>query len=303
MNFHFDRVLAVYWETLPFVLARMLVYLAAAALTLLWFGWIFHLFLHWPFPGPPFLAWIIGGLVYAGVGKLFRNYVLYLVKAAHVGVITQIATKKELPYGETLFSFSLGIIQRQILRISLFFAVDRMVNLVLKAFNKSVLRRIPVLGGGGNRSFLKTFLDYSVGYVDEAIFSYTLLREGENPWKSAREGLVLYAQNWKIVLGTGLVMSLGGYLLVAAVAFPVGLVLMSVNLPFAAAAVPLAIGAGFLARFIFMDPLALTATIVNFHLAIEGQQANPEWERKMAGLSGEFSAIRTIEGEWRPLEG
>jgi hypothetical protein len=43
--------------------------------------------------------------------------------------------------------------------------------------------------------------------------------------------------------------------------------------------------------------------IVDFHLAIEGQQANPEWERKMAGLSGEFSAIRRGEGEWRPSEG
>jgi hypothetical protein len=67
MQLHFDKALEILGKTLPFLLLRLLVYGVILAGTLLWFGGIFLLFQSWPFPGPNWLAWVFGGVVFGTV--------------------------------------------------------------------------------------------------------------------------------------------------------------------------------------------------------------------------------------------
>jgi len=111
-------------------------------------------------------------------------------------------------------------------------------------------------------------LDYTIGYVDEAILSYSLLHPNRNPWETSREGLILYAQNWRTILGSGLVLAAMSYGVVALIAGP-GILISYV---LTGAANPMGIGVsvalGFFVKFVVMDPFALTAVIVNYHEAI-----------------------------------
>jgi len=50
---------------------------------------------------------------------------------------------------------------------------------------------------------LNIFVDIIMNYIDECIMAYIFLHEGQNVWKSACDGVVLYAQNWKTILKTG----------------------------------------------------------------------------------------------------
>lgn len=299
MHFNFQLALQIFLETFPFVLARLAVYGLALVATAAWFYLIFLLFTAWPFLGPSWLAWVAGGILYSKLAKIVHPYLLYLLKAAHVGAITRLVVHGELPPGQTLVDYGFHVVKTYFWRISLLFAVDRLVNLILKAFHKSIARLFPFVGGkeGG---FLKTFLDYSVGYVDEAIFSYSLARPEQNPWTSAREGLVLYAQNWKTILGSGLLLAAGSYAVVLVVAAPAALLLWPIKLPFAHLWWGIALGVGFLVKFALVDPFALTAIIVNFHQAVAGQRVDPAWEQKLETVSEKFAEIRTLEKDWNP---
>lgn len=41
------------------------------------------------------------------------------------------------------------------------------------------------------------FVELSLGYVDECCLGYTFYQEDESAFKSAADGVVIYAQNWK----------------------------------------------------------------------------------------------------------
>ncbi len=299
MKSNFEKAFRILLETFPFVLLRLAVYGLAIIVAVAWWVGVFWLFKEWPFPGPNWLAFVFGGVLFGGGAKLVRHYVLYLVRAAHVGVITRLAVTGDLPSGTTQFSYGAGMVFDNFLRVSVLFAADRLVSVVLKAFNRSMFKllgAIPGLGAGQN--FVKQMLEYSVGYVDEAILSYSLLYPQRNPWKTAKDGLILYVQNWKTILGSGLILAAASYVLVGLFAVP-GVLLGWLLVPsFKPAVVGGFVGVGMLLKFAFMDPFALTAVIVNFHSAIEGQTPSPEWDQKLMEASPKFALIRDRAREW-----
>lgn len=299
MEFHFDKAFRIFLRTYPFVLVRLAVSLVVLAGTLMWWVGVYYLFVNWPFPGPPFLAWIFGAIVFGSGVKLVRNYVLYLIKAAHVSVITRLAVQGELPLNTDQLSFGLQTVLRHFLRVSILFGVDQLVRVVLKAFNRSVFRLLSFIPGAGKlRGFSQRVLDYSLGYVDEAILSYTLLQVDRDPWSAAREGLILYVQNWKTILGSGFVLALISYGLTTVLVAP-GLVLA-----WAAPSMTGKVAAGIFAgvalvlKFAVMDPFALTSVIVNFHAAIEGQAPDPSWGIQLEEVSNEFRRFNSEAEKW-----
>ncbi|WP_234999383.1 hypothetical protein [Parabacteroides chinchillae] len=55
-------------------------------------------------------------------------------------------------------------------------------------------------GMGDVMSLMKMFLDISLGYIDECCLGYTFYHPNQNAFKSAADGVVIYAQNWKTLL-------------------------------------------------------------------------------------------------------
>lgn len=299
MNFHFDKSVDILVKTLPFVLLRLAVYGLALVGSILWFGGLYLLFQNWPFFGPSWLAWVFGGLIYGKLFRLIRSYLLYLVKAGHIAVITRLLTAGELPAGTGQISFGKDLVASQFVKVSILFGIDRLVNLILRAFNRSIFNMLNFIPGlGAIRNLVQRVLDYSAGYVDEAILSYSLLYPQRNPWVTAREGLILYVQNWKSILGSGVILGLLSYALVAVVAAPGVLLATTLAGPFTQLWIAVSVGLGLLAKFVVMDPFALTSVIVNFHAAIEGQVPDPEWERKLESVSSRFKELKDQAATW-----
>ena len=87
----------------------------------------------------------------------------------------------------------------------IYFALDKLVAGSVKQLQRalgritdSLLGALP--GADGIKSLTNMFLDISLGYIDECCLGYTFYNPEQSPYKSAADGVVIYAQNWKTLL-------------------------------------------------------------------------------------------------------
>jgi hypothetical protein len=189
--------------------------------------------------------------------------------------------------------------------VNVLFAVDQLVKGVLAALTglvSGIATVLPLPGMPALVNLLRAFLRIAVGFIDEVILAYAIRSQATNPWRSAETALILYAQNYKIMLKNAAWLALVVYLL--------GLVVFIVMLTPAAAIAFLfpggwaAIGVLFALLFTWslkaalLEPFAIACLMQVYFRAIEGQNARSS----MGGTAGAAVAeIRQAQGSCRGL--
>lgn len=218
MVLHFGRATGIFLRTMPFVLLRMGIGLLLGVVTILYFGfviWLGYTLLN----AETISGWIaaVGLLVAIGIfvvaWRLFSRYVLYLVKAGHIAVIAHIVDTGEVPSNQV--RYGKAQVRAHFTETSALFALDQLVKGIIRQFN----RRIVSVSGlfafsGGLRNVIQLItraIAVAATYIDEAIIAYMFMADEENPWRAARDGVVLYGKNWKPVLGSTLLIVFGMY--------------------------------------------------------------------------------------------
>jgi hypothetical protein len=201
------------------------------------------------------------------------------------------------------------------------FAVDTLVSGVVRTFNRSldfVANLLPIPGLSSIASFVNAVIYAATTYIDETIFSYGLAREQspfgdhearDNPWASAKDGLIYYAQNSKEILKTGVwvvvldkVLTAVIWVVMLAPAFVIAAVL-----PKSVVAVGFWFVFGFAAllaanvRAAFLKPLFLVMVMTKFHVQVQNQAINPEWDQRLSGLSNKFRELSDKIKGYRPV--
>ncbi|HET9048819.1 MAG TPA: hypothetical protein VFN29_07675 [Chiayiivirga sp.] len=304
-DFKLSQVFGVLLRTLPFLLLRMLVYFGITLAYLIGIG------------GGSGVGWVIGraGGVEAAAGGAFwgalvgfgvisgvlywvREYLLYLVKAGHIAVLVELLQGKEIPGGRGQIDYASSVVKARFVESSVLFGVDRLISAILRTFNRVMMRVadfLPIPGLDGVMKFAGAVVTMSLTYVDEVILAYNIRNRIDNPWAGAREGVVLYAQNYKNLLKNALWLTV----IVWAATLVIFLV---VFLPVAAIATVLPTLAGFwtfaIAAIVawsikaaLVDPLAMTALMQAYFKAIEGQVPQQEWMGKLESVSSKFSEL------------
>lgn len=215
---HFREATSVYVRTMPFVLLRIGVGALLGLLTVAYFGavgWL-ALTLHdaGTISGPIVLLGLLLALVgFVGLWRLFARYVLYLVKAAHIAVIAHVVKTGEVP--ENQIAFGKDRVREYFVEASALFALDQVVKAVVKQLNRAVVSLSSVAGFVPALQQLVEVVRRAValaaGYIDEAIIAYLFVDDEANKWRSARDGVVIYAKNWKPILGSTMLIVLGLY--------------------------------------------------------------------------------------------
>jgi len=130
-----------------------------------------------------------------------------MIKAAHVAVIADMAIKGGVPEGFNMYNYGVSKVKKFFVASNVLFAVDRLVSGSVKQIQRvfggigELLKFVP--GVKALTQIINMFVDIILNYLDECIMGYIFLNEGQNVWKSAADGVVLYAQNWKTILKTG----------------------------------------------------------------------------------------------------
>jgi len=298
----FKTAFGLLTRTTPFLLLNIAVYggfFLAAVLWLAIFGSIAYFFssrlevLAYIF----FLIAIMGpsSVLYFG-----RKYVLYLVKGAHIAVLTKIFTTGSVPEGKSQVSYGREIVQSNFKDVSILFGLDRLIDGTVKRFTRKFVRIVDFLPlGGGATSiaqWIAKIVNQSLTYVDEAILSYAICKDEKNIWNSARHGIILYAQSYKPVLMTAVKVWVLGKVFFIASVVTIGIPGIFLMLVFDAiwfqllALVATLLLASLFTRAVF-EPFAMAYTLVTYHQAIEGVEVNKEWDERLQSISNEFKKL------------
>jgi len=301
----------IFMQTLPYVFLRLVAYLLFGLLALIVTGVMAGIgigaaALFGQAGGAAFIILFIALGVLWGLKRLAERYVLYLVKAGHVAVITELVQKGTLPAGVNQVSYGKDKVLKHFASTSVLFGVDALV----AGSVRQILRWLVRLG-----SFLSFLpgaklvlgLVYRVlrlagNYIDEAVLSYILLHEDQNVWRAAADGVVLYAQSWKKILwrAVGVVLVvMTGWLVVFLVSFLALLPLASLagrskpGLPLFLGFVAL-VAAWLIAnvvRWALVDPFATVAMIVAYNEAVREQTPSYDLYSTLAGVSRKFREL------------
>ena len=310
--FSISRAFGLMLRTLPFLIFRVVVYAGIAIAFVLITGM------------GAGVGWGVGSLggeegratgamwgALAGMGlvggALFfaREYILYLVKAAHIAVLVELIDGGQVPDGKGQISHGAAVVKTRFVQSSVLFGIDQLIKGVIAAVTglmSGVASFIPIPGLQNLVGIFRAFLKVAVGFVDEIILAYAIRTKSDNPWASAQDALVYYGQNYRTMLKNAAWLAVIVYVL----SFLVFLVMLAP----AALVVYLIPGAwsagGFVFALIFawaikaalIEPLAVTCMMQVFFKTIEGQAKDPAWEERLGGLSKKFGKIREKAARW-----
>jgi hypothetical protein len=304
-DFSISRSLGLMVRTAPFILFRILVYFGiSAALVLMTgagagVGYGIGVFGEDDFQATStFWGGAAGFGLTAGVIFFLRDYILYLVKAGHIAVLVELLEGREIPGGKGQIDHARSIVTERFGEASALFALDRLIRgviAVVTGLMEAVMTVVPIPGLDRLLGVVRAFLRLSVGLVDEVILGHAIRTRSDNAWEAAHDGLVLYAQNARPMLGAAAWLTLITWVMAA-------LVFLLMLGPAAAVALFFP-GDGSAGLFVFaalfawavkaalIEPFALACLLQVFFRETEGQTPNAEWRGRLTHVSDKFRKL------------
>lgn len=305
-DFSISGALKMMGRTLPFILLRIAVYFGITLGYILitgvgaGVGWGIGGFGDADFRATA-TAW--GGFAGFGIfGALMywaREYILYIVKAGHIAVLVEMIDGKPLPQGRGQIDRATAVVKERFPQASVLFLMDQLIRGAIRAISglvRGILTVLPIPGAQPLAGVVSAFLRVAVGFVDEVILAHAIRTRSDNAWGSAREALVLYGQNWKVMMKNAawlavIVYGLGFLVFIVMLA-PAALVVYLMPGAWAAGGVVFALLFAWSVKAALLEPFAISCMMQVFFRTIEGQQPNPEWDARLEQMSGKFRKLK-----------
>lgn len=316
-DFSIGRALGFMGRTWPFIAFRMIVYFGIAVAYVLvtgtgaGIGWGVGAFGDTDFQASSTMwGGIVGFGLTAGVLYFLREYILYIVKAGHIAVLVELLDNGAVPEGRSQITHATGVVKERFGEASVLFGVDQLVKGVLRAITglvQGIASILPIPGVQQMVGLVRAFLNIAVGLVDEVILAYAIRTRSTNPWGSAKTALVLYGQNYKVMLKNAAWLTIFTY----GLAFLVFLVMLAP----AAALVYFIPGAwsagGLIFALIFawavkaalIEPFAIACMMEVYFKTVEGQSPDPVWDSRLEGASKKFGQLKEKAAGWAARRG
>ena len=196
----------IFKKTMPFVWRRLGMYLLLNIGIILYFALV--IFLITLFAANGGVVGIIIALILCPIGlRLYTfgcDYIGYMIKAAHVAAIGELAVTGTIPQGMTVVQFGKSKVKERFVASNVYFGLDKLVTGAVKQIQNMITRVGNIFG---NIEFIQNiikilniFVEIVLGYVDEAVLARVFYKKEENAWKASADGVVLYFQSWKEIL-------------------------------------------------------------------------------------------------------
>ncbi|MDO5571121.1 MAG: zinc ribbon domain-containing protein [Bacteroidales bacterium] len=250
-----------------------------------------------------FLLWLAGAGI---VNFLLNHYIGYLVKAGHVAVIAIAFKNGVVPYGPV--SVGKEMVKERFGTSNVYFMIDKLVAGSVKQIQRMVGRVTDTLlgavpGSDTLKSISNKFIDISLGYVDECCLGYTFYYDKQNPYKSAADGVVVYAQNWKTLLKDAAkttAVVIFAYIVVTLVAFLLvgGLFRMLEWNMFVAFVISLLFA--YSVKYAFIDSWILVKMMSSYMSVVPSTRITFDLYGKLSGMSAKFKKLLDKGGDTTP---
>jgi len=136
------------------------------------------------------------------VNFILTRYVGYLVRVGHIAVVSEAVTTGQIP--EHQIAYGKEKVKEQFLTANAFFVINRLVDRAVKQLQGVLGSVVGLLGAvpglGLLLSFGKMVVGIALKYIDDCCIGYIFYKKDQGAFKSATDGVVIYAQNWKKLL-------------------------------------------------------------------------------------------------------
>ncbi|GLS87904.1 hypothetical protein GCM10010873_28780 [Cypionkella aquatica] len=311
-DFSMSQALGLMRRTAPFVLFRVIVYFGISAAFILatgtgaGIGWGVGAFGDGDFQvSSTFYGGLFGFAATAGVLFFVRDYILYIVKAGHIAVMVEIMQGGAVPGGRGQIEHATAVVKARFGEASALFALDRLIKGVVGVVTgliQGILNFLPIPGVDQLMGVVRAYLKVSVGLVDEVILAHGIKTKAENPWASAQDGLVLYAQNARPLMINAAWLTLFSYALSFVVFLvmlaPAALVVYLLPGSWSAGGFVFAILFAWAVKAALIEPFAIACLLQVFFKVTEGQQPDPVWRAKLDGATDKFKELGRRASGW-----
>lgn len=156
------------------------------------------------FNNPTILVWMFIFWI-AAVAMIYSfamHYVGYMIKAAHIAVISTAVTTGQIP--DNMVDAGKEMVKKRFAEANVYFVMDRLISGAVKQLQNAVGKidnifgRIP--GVSTVVGIVQIFIGIALGYVDECCLGYTFVKSEEGAFKAGCDGVVIYFQNAKHLL-------------------------------------------------------------------------------------------------------
>jgi hypothetical protein len=305
-DFDIGRTLGIMARTWPFILLRMVVYfgitlayiLGTGAFAGIGYG-VGHIFADGGPEATAFYGGIFGlGIVSIGVYWI-REYILYVVKAGHIAVMVHLIDGRDIPDGQGQIDYARKIVTERFAEANVLFVLDQLVKGAIAAITGllgGIAAFLPLPGLQGFVNFINTVIRLALTYVDEIILGYNIRIDSKTPFETARQGVVLYAQNGTTMLKNAVWLAIFMWI-IAIVVFlvmlaPAAAILYWMPGQMAGWAFVLAIVFAWAVKAALLEPFAICALMAVYFQKIEGQEPKPDWDRRLADASKKFRELK-----------
>jgi len=306
-DFSIGGTLAIMARTWPFIVLRLVVYFVITAAYVLATGagagvgyGVGHVSSD-PDGPATFAVWGgIGGIVLvSAVVYWLREYILYMVKAGHIAAMVQLIDGRDMPGGQGQIAYAHQVVADRFAEANVLFVLDQLVKGAIAAITGligGIAAFIPIPGLEQLVRFINTVIRLSLTYVDEIILGYNIRIDSRNPWETARQGVVLYAQNAKTMgknaIWLSVIMWLVSIVVFIVMIAPAGALLYFMPGQMGGWAFVLAIVFAWALKAALLEPFAIAALMQVYFRTIEGQVPNPDWDRRLADASAKFRKLK-----------
>ena len=282
-------------KTMPFCMAKLVLGAIHVGICLVLFAILMGI--GWLFEGfglvVCFLIWLAA---IKGVNLVVMRYGGYMVKAGHIAVIAESMKTGQIP--ENQVEYGKNLVKERFVTSNVYFAVDELVNGAIKEIQRGIekvgnfLDFIP--GMDSLEGLAKFFVQLSLGYVDECCIGWTFYNKDQNEFKSAADGVVIYAQNWKSVLKTAaktMLKVVVGMIALVLVIFAVIGIIFKIFHWNAFIAFCIACLLAWLVKFAFVDSFMMCQSMGNYMAMAPATVITFDLYGKLCGMSKKFKEL------------
>ncbi|MER8916615.1 hypothetical protein NKI32_22615 [Mesorhizobium sp. M0761] len=306
-DFEIGRSVSIMIRTWPFIALRMIVYFGITLAYIVATGsgasvgyGVGHISTD---PDGPLSFALWGGIVGIGVVSIalywIREYILYVVKAGHIAVMVHLIDGRDVPNGQDQIAYAKGVVKERFAEANILFVVDQLVKGAIRAITGligGIAAFLPIPGLGGLVAFINTVIRLSLTYVDEIILGYNIRINSSSPFETARQGVVLYAQNGKTMVKNAVWLAVimwgVSFVIFLLMLAPAAAIMWFIPGQLGGWAFVLAILLAWAFKAAFIEPFAIACLMQVYFRTIEGQVPNAEWDQRLAEGSSKFRELR-----------
>lgn len=306
-DFEIGRSVSIMIRTWPFIVFRMIVYFGTTLAYIVATGsgasvgyGVGHISTD---PDGPLSFALWGGIVGIGIVSIalywIREYILYVVKAGHIAVMVHLIDGRDVPSGQDQIAYAKDVVKERFAEANILFVVDQLVKGAIRAITGligGIAAFLPIPGLGGPVAFINTVIRLSLTYVDEIILGYNIRINSSSPFETARQGVVLYAQNGKTMVKNAVwlavIMWAVSFVIFLLMLAPAAAIMWFIPGQLGGWAFVLAILLAWAFKAAFIEPFAIACLMQVYFKTIEGQVPNAEWDQRLAEASSKFRELR-----------